>query len=224
MKKILLVSGCSFTDKNAVYSTSHPEMDCTWPKWPELLANKLNMECINLGFVGSGVEYIHNSLIERILRLNKDRIGLVVSAWSESIRRDWEIQGKKQNSRIDNKGDIFYFIKRALSYYYSFQTFCENIKIPYKQVQMLRIIPNNKSWNINEETHILASKYIAKNVLFKNINKKNFIGWPLDKKLNGYSVQDILEKNIDKYCISKYDKHPNADGHKKIMELIYENL
>jgi len=42
MKKILLVSGDSFSDKN--FSTMiHPELDTSWPKWPELLADKLNM-------------------------------------------------------------------------------------------------------------------------------------------------------------------------------------
>ena len=44
MKK-LIVSGCSWGDKN-FYSQFHPEMDCDWPKWPQLLAEKLNMECI----------------------------------------------------------------------------------------------------------------------------------------------------------------------------------
>ena len=58
MKKILLVSGCSFTDKN-FYSGVHPEMDTSYPKWPELLAKKLDMDCINLGQNGAGNEYIY---------------------------------------------------------------------------------------------------------------------------------------------------------------------
>ena len=33
-------------------------MDCDWPKWPERLAEKLGMECVNLCKCGAGQEYI----------------------------------------------------------------------------------------------------------------------------------------------------------------------
>ena len=46
MKKILLVSGDSYTDKKFT-SIHHPDIDCDWPKWPEVLAKKLDMDCIN---------------------------------------------------------------------------------------------------------------------------------------------------------------------------------
>ena len=75
MKKILIASGCSFTEKNFI-STFHPEMDCTWDKWPELLAQKLNMDCINLGSRGAGNEYIYNSIVQRLLKIKKNRVGL----------------------------------------------------------------------------------------------------------------------------------------------------
>ena len=43
MKKILLVSGCSFTDRD-FHSDIHPDMICDWPRWPELVAEALDME------------------------------------------------------------------------------------------------------------------------------------------------------------------------------------
>ena len=46
-KKILLVSGCSWSDNN-FNSIFHPSLDCSWTKWPELLAKKLDMICVNL--------------------------------------------------------------------------------------------------------------------------------------------------------------------------------
>ena len=58
MKKILLVSGCSNTEKN-FFSDIHPDMVCDWPKWPEILAKKLDMEPINLAKSGMGNEYIY---------------------------------------------------------------------------------------------------------------------------------------------------------------------
>ena len=46
MKKLLIVSGDSYTANN-YKSILHPELDTSWPMWPELLADRLNMECIN---------------------------------------------------------------------------------------------------------------------------------------------------------------------------------
>ena len=40
MKKILLVSGDSYTDPNWL-SEFHPELDTSWPKWPEIVAKEL---------------------------------------------------------------------------------------------------------------------------------------------------------------------------------------
>ena len=57
MRKILLVSGCSYTNKDFV-SDYHSDMDTSWPKWPEILAKKLDMEVINLAYSGAGNEYI----------------------------------------------------------------------------------------------------------------------------------------------------------------------
>ena len=97
MKKILLVSGDSFTDPDW-WSEFHPEMETEWPKWPEILAKKLDMECVNLGKSGSGQEFIYTSLLEYITNPNKDinRIGLVVSAWSQCQRKDYQ-KGKKHH-------------------------------------------------------------------------------------------------------------------------------
>ena len=86
MKK-LIVSGCSWCDNNFI-SVFHPELDCSWPKWPEMLAEKIGMECINLGKCGAGSEYIYNSLLETVTHTSD--VGLVIAAWSKSERRDWQ--------------------------------------------------------------------------------------------------------------------------------------
>mgnify|MGYP000465485162 CR=1 FL=1 len=92
MKK-LIVSGCSWGDKN-FYSQFHPEMDCDWPKWPQLLAEKLNMECINLCKSGAGQEYIYSSLSDEILNHNREDIGFVMAAWSTAPRRCYKIKNR----------------------------------------------------------------------------------------------------------------------------------
>ena len=62
MKKILIVSGDSFSDKH-FQTMIHPELDTSWPKWPEMLAEKLDMDCINLGRCGAGNDYIYETLV-----------------------------------------------------------------------------------------------------------------------------------------------------------------
>ncbi len=90
MKKILLVSGCSFTVEEYI-SAIHPDMDCSWPKWPELLSKKLGMDYINLGQNGGGNEYIYSSLLEQILKTeDKSQIGLVMPAWTQCQRKDYQ--------------------------------------------------------------------------------------------------------------------------------------
>ena len=153
MKKKLIVSGCSFTDKN-FESMSAPDYDCSFPKWPELLAEKLGMECINLGFSGAGNNYIYSTLLEEIIRTPKNEIGLILAAWSQVNREDYQVREKNygrtfafqdkfdnnmvwKNKRIGRQGDVFYWIKDLLRYYISFESLCKNHDLPYKQFQMI---------------------------------------------------------------------------------------
>src|SRR6056300_1060816 len=152
MKKKLIVSGCSFTDKN-FQSLSAPDVDCSFPKWPELLAEKLNMDCINLGANGAGNNYIYSTLLEEITRTPKDEIGLVLAAWSQVNREDYQVYARTQpifshqdnfhknmvwrNMRIGRRGDLFYWLKDTLRNYISFQNLCKLHNLQYKQFQMI---------------------------------------------------------------------------------------
>ena len=102
MKKKLIVSGCSYTTNNYI-SSIHPNMDCSWPKWPELLANKLNMECINLGASGHGQEYIYSSILDKLGTLDKEDVGLVIAGWSRASRRDWKTHDLWHSNKWDEK-------------------------------------------------------------------------------------------------------------------------
>tara|TARA_B100000900_G_scaffold225425_1_gene191340 strand:- start:776 stop:1579 length:804 start_codon:yes stop_codon:yes gene_type:complete len=152
MRKKLIVSGCSFTDKDFT-SLSAPDYDCSFPKWPELLAEKLDMDCINLGANGSGNTYIYSTLLEQITRTPKDEIGLVLAAWSQVNRQDYQVYTFKKpnfshqdmfhnnmvwkNKRIGREGDIFFWLKETLRNYISFQNLCKYYNLPYKQFQMI---------------------------------------------------------------------------------------
>ena len=235
MKKILLVSGCSYTDKD-YQSIHHPEIDCSWPKWPELLAEKLNMKCVNLGKGGSGQEYIYNSLLDYTLKIKKENIGLIIPAWSGASRRDYQSYKIWHSILWDTKGDMPYFIQRSLRYFYSFQIFCERFNLPYKQVQMISLyseplseLQNTNNFGINLQNDIESAKktLIWSDYYFKGINHKNFIGWP-PIIYPGFTMRQKFEgpeqSDEEKYLISKKDRHPNAEGQKLIAQTIYENL
>ena len=94
MKKILLASGCSFTDTGWI-SDFHDIGPNAWSMWPELLAKKLDMQCINVAYSGAGNEYIYSSLLDAIMSiLPTSSIGLVIPGWSQVSRRDWKIKKK----------------------------------------------------------------------------------------------------------------------------------
>lgn len=252
MKKILIVSGDSFSDKD-FRTFIHPELDTSWPKWPELLAKKLDMECINLAKSGAGNDYIYESLVDTLQNIDKERIGLVIAAWSQCQRRSWQ-ESKElywKNSRVDVKGDVFYWAKRTMRYWYSFQVLCERYNLPYKQFQMIslfqgwlnglfqddhEVIKNKLNPNFIER-HIYPGdknkdeKFLT-NMIFDyedHINTKNFIGWPLYFPFGGFHVEykvlrDTNHQPLEGMVISKHDAHPTAKGQKAIAEFIHDRL
>lgn len=85
--KILLASGCSFTDSNFYSRDDSLPSDLRggWPKWPELLANQLGLNCINKGQCGAGSDFILHSLIKGIYEY-EGKIDTVAVLWSELDR------------------------------------------------------------------------------------------------------------------------------------------
>ena len=146
-KKTLIASGCSWTHEN-YWSDSNPDMDCSWPKWPELLAKKLDMEPVNLGQSGAGNEYIYSSLLEAILTTkDKSQIGLVMPAWTQCQRKDYQVGSILpgdygavwKQGRFDPDGDVFSWVRKSLRYMLSLQVVCERYNIPLKQMQMISL-------------------------------------------------------------------------------------
>jgi len=239
MKKLLLASGCSFTDEN-FESAVHPEMICDWPKWPELLAKKLDMDYINLGQNGAGNEYIYSILLEQILKIkDKSNIGLVIPAWSQCQRKDYQINdyGLWKQKRIDPDGDVFSFLRKDIRYMISLQLVCERYNIPLKQFQMISLFDGFVSGlsktdaekHENKDNPDFKKKYdyvpvganqkedkrTCDKILLeydRYINEKDFIGWPLSNRIGGFHVE---EKTL-RYTPEPY---PNY-----ITELLVSNL
>jgi len=250
MKKILLVSGCSNTEKN-FFSDVHPKMKCDWPKWPDILAKKLDMEVVNLAKSGMGNEYIYTTLL-RYITTSNCHLGLVIPAWTQCQRKDFQKKGYWWNQRIDPDGDVFSWMRRSLDTYLNFQMLCEKYNLPYMQVQMLSpyqdwlngLLPAENDpkyykgfrhrYPGNEEKD--NKKLIKMIGDYENLlDTKKFLGWPLSHEYAGYSLQKKLigirskktgvfkNVNLDT-MISNLDHHPNAKGHETIAEFIYERL
>ena len=237
MKKTLIASGCSWTNENFTSDFRH-DMDCSWPKWPELLAKKLDMECINLGRSGAGNEYIYSSLLDQIIKMDPNNIGLVMPAWPQACRKDIKVRGIwkhnlaqtlwRHNIKLPDYAvtSIDGNIDKSLIYYYSLQEICKSKKIPLKQFQMLPFFRSNKEL---PKGLLICTREV--NILYNNpyFNKidDNFIGWPTEKRLGGFNFcDDILDiyANERTYCISDLDNHPNAKGHEKIAEFLYDRF
>ena len=226
MKKILLVSGCSNTDKN-FESAVHPEMDCSWPKWPELLAKKLDMECVNLAHNGACNEYIYSTILEYILKTkDKSQIGLVIPAWTQCQRKDYQEShlGTWHQKRIDPDGDVFSFVRKDLRYMISLQLICKLYNIPLKMFQMISLFdgfitglsktdaevyenrnnPNFKRrYNYNSKSltknldRLKCSKIMLEYEPY--INVKDFIGWPTSPRFGGFHIESktLYNENED---------------------------
>ena len=247
MKKYLIVSGDSFADRN-FRSAAHPEMDVSWPMWPDLLAEKLDMRLINLGKSGQGNEYIYSALQDTIEEFkDKNEIGMVVVGWSQCFRMDYQdVGGEWCTERINPYSDVFGWVKKSLRICKSLEYMCEHYNIPYVQTQMipmyidwLRGLPptdqaimfegkdmigdrNEYPGDAVEDEESLLKILIEHDDI---INHNNFIGWPISKKLGGYNLSlETIGLQGSPYVISEYDGHPNEEGHKRLAKAIYKHI
>ena len=86
-RKKLIAIGCSFTE-HYLNNPMSPDFDHNFPRWPQHLADKLDMECVNLGQCGVGNKYILSKIVDTVL--TEKNIGLVVLMWSEWMRQDFQ--------------------------------------------------------------------------------------------------------------------------------------
>jgi len=233
-RKKLIAIGCSFTE-HYLNSDQSPNLNFDFPRWPQHLADMLDMECVNLGKSGAGNDYILAKTVDATLK--EKNIGLVVLMWSGWQRvgfqcfPDWDrwfhITPHKPYHMVDQEK---FFKEKQNSFHATrntMRTFIHAEKIlsdiPYMFLQGTQAIFYNEyqsRWAVSKE--ILTSPYF--DYIESNISDR-FIGWPLMKEIGGYCIDDILDKKDPKrleYRISRTDPHPNAAGHKIVAEFLYE--
>ena len=80
--KTLLAVGCSLTDEK-LESMFHPEMDCSWPKWPEIVGKKLGYNVVNLGESGNSNDAIFKSAQDYII---DHKVDMICALWTQGHR------------------------------------------------------------------------------------------------------------------------------------------
>ena len=242
------MSGCSFTDYN--FESLHKEYDCSFPKWPEIVAEKLGVECVNRGACGAGNNYIYSTLLDEVIRTPKEEILCVIPAWSQVQREDFETYSKYtpynktshkdkfydnmiwQNKRVNREGNIFYWMIDQLRRYISFETMCKAYGVPYVQFQMISLWRAYVHFKIDElgkdrqywETEM---KECLAATGYNELMNTNFLGWPGCVINNTYwnqkswTLSNCLKRQ-DK--ISDEDVHPNKQGHEKLAEEFLKHL
>tara|TARA_B100000902_G_C27286723_1_gene904839 strand:- start:1314 stop:2024 length:711 start_codon:yes stop_codon:yes gene_type:complete len=226
----IIVGGCSWTDNNQP-QTARPE-PLDFKMWPEIVGEKLNCEVINTARCGYGNHAIYHQTLKAIMDNKVDHVFVMWSAWARQdfllydnreyvslIPPNEEIIKWYNNSfsknfplRTDPKfiaqpPSIIQLINTNINYIYSLQVICEKLNIKYTACQSM-----NKG--------ILPSLLI-KHPHLEHI--KNFYGWPIDKKLGGFTMLDLLKKEYqESYKISEVDAHPNEMGQKFLANKIME--
>ena len=112
-----------------------------------------------------------------------------------------------------------------LLHFSKFQNICENLGIPYLQIQGCApaVVEDagrggaGPAWDRNKKLaeQIIASPYVNK------INNR-FVGWPISEIIGGYCFDTLLTKH--NYRISSQDNHPNEAGHNLISQVLYNEL
>ena len=247
-RKKLLAVGCSYTDncwtKPQPYMLSKVELNeeskVGWKHgfsvWPEILAEKLDMECYNFGASGQGNSYILEKTYDQINKTNWD---LVVLMWSEFQRLDFEnrhghpenawksIHHFRDNSLVNNLShestisllkiaNVYAMTQRSVRFFHLAQTLLKDI--PYIMVQGVMPMYGTKEIDKECANSIIASPFL------NEIDDTKFMGFPTLKNIGGWCMDDMLDKkDPDRISmrISAEDTHPNDKGHEYMAELIY---
>lgn len=215
MGRYIICVGDSFTDPNFC-SNIHPEMTCPWPRWPEILGQKMGKEVINLGKSGMGNDYIYNMAVDEITKHDPRDIDYVFIGWSQSHRFDRKYNGQWICATKAQKFDFEGYLDKTMVYYFSLQQICKSLGIRYKQMQMISVYSFVDFGKI-QDNHLIRS-YIKNHNLYKKLDLDHFILRPW------MPIKHIHLKDVDKYQLSHEDPHPNKKGHDLIARVIHDRI
>ena len=221
---MIVAAGCSFTSSD-FKSYAYPDYDVSYKKWPEILSEHFNCHLVNFARCGYGNDYILDKVIPFILE-NHSQIDFVVIGWTEMLRFNlyhqhhfnpthW-LEGKDGDEysdgysflntpysvaqKIMKETDLHKVANKLYEEYNTLILLCKHLNVKFIFGQMLRVLDYDR---IN---FILPHN---------DIDVNNFLSHPIYDK----SIYELMCKDLDRYTIGKFDRHPNEEGHKFIADL-----
>ena len=209
--KTLLAVGCSLTDEK-FESIVYPELDCSWPKWPEVVGKKLEYNVVNLGECGNSndsifktaQDYIVDNKVDMICalwtqghRLNIHDMSNINWTWSFMDKEPVRVFGDRLQKDVFNKDEFSSLLRwkhtalanEYLRYIYMLDQLGKyNNNIPVYHMQGLRgYYPYGSSTRAKANT--MRKEYATAfldSPYFSILHKQtNIYGWPLLQELEG---------------------------------------
>lgn len=224
-KKILLASGCSFTDPSLIsWDTNIPDNERGgWSMWPEVVAKNLNMNLINIGKSGRDNSTIINKAIKAAIENdgNVKAIMILLSGWdrfpifnSESVILLASITHILSNTNKLNEFmlDSSYFFKNKnirkgiMEMIYDDKDFFYNVyknSIEQTFISIYNLIQYCENKNINYIIGQGVPPFNIKGMYYYDYSKKLEYHTKPDMKsllkILSSSLGDELEKKADKF-------------------------
>lgn len=241
-RKKLYAFGDSLTDKYFI-SEQYPNVDTTFPKWPELVANNVGMDCDNYGESGSSNFSIIRNFTEVLAE--KDDIGVIIILWTSPLRHDFALKTFKPNlysGRARRRAKPEYHQNIETAYWQAIHAneniLAEIYTLFFKQVQTIHAlcaklkipIISAKGFNIDGSMDGFSKNFVYKiskiwhdcimSDTSESFNQNQIIGWPFIKDFGGSNMIQMLEDRfpVEKFQVGNHDPHPNAFGHEFIAE------
>ena len=233
MDRILAV-GCSHTDYY-FKSLFHPDMDTSWPKWPEIFTNKFdNAICNNIGLSGIGNDII---LKKVLYECSLNRYDIVLVLWTDITRIDiydthtfFPTLPVKENNNFYRLHDKINWIAngRVKGFYdieSSVDSFFKNLFIlqEYCKTQSIKLVHgmSNETWDRN-----ILSVMIKNSLKYESKLDDSLIGFPFISNVAGTTMRnDVIKRIGEKNAfISDTDLHYSAAGQEVIGNIFYEQF
>ena len=233
MDRILAV-GCSHTDYY-FKSLYHPDMDTSWPKWPEIFTNKFdNAICNNIGASGVGNDII---LKKVLYECSLNRYDIVLVLWTDVTRIDIYnthtftptnlISANNNYYRAHDKinwikkgmGEGFYKIESSVD------SFFKNLIIlqEYCKLQSIKLVHGKAGETWNKE---VLREMIKCSLKYESKLDNSLIGFPFISNVAGSTMHNEVIKGIGakNAFISDVDRHYSAAGQEIIGNIFYEQF
>lgn len=230
----ILAAGCSHTDYY-FKTLFHPEMDTSWPKWPEIFTDNFDDAiCNNIGQSGIG----NNRILKNVLyECSVTDYDIVLVLWTEITRIDVydSVTFHPSLSRIEGNNfnrlhEKIKWIQEGLNL--GFYELDSSVECFFKNLVILQEYCNSRSIKLvhGMANHTYDKKLIRK-ILFsiqkyKPLLNDSLIGFPFLTRFDGTHMRSEIIKKIgeENTFISDKDRHYTAAGQKVIGDIFYERF